>query len=316
MITKKAKTTDYFRRHLSPELLTYLKSGPGSTLMEAFRRHGLDVRLRDDYINAYTVGNSLANVYRARNSFRLKVSRKYLTGVELPNQRQRRPRKLLGKKPELPEYIDIDLNETSIAAYVGALSVIRKNAEDHYAKPEARWEERCARANICGCPQQVLDRQIAKGDASKPLSEGRKRRGAVRLDMITVLATPERGLVAVELKRDLDSRIQHVTRQLVKYLEFLDPDGSGLSAPIADSYAIACTQYAELGIAAPEPRAIEPGMPVYGLIGLANYNPRSQLLKRALADARSLEREVRYTFISKDEHPVLPPRGSWNKMVE
>jgi hypothetical protein len=303
----------YFKRHLSDWLLTFLTKGMGKALIDAFKINELDIRLRGDYVNAYAVGNSLAKIERVRQSARLSLSRKYLKGIELPDQvkpRERLPAQV-AKKPRAN--VTIALNKNSIDAYVRALPSIKANAQK-YAKPEARWEERCIRANIGGCPQEVLDRQIAKGDLTKTLAAGRKRRGAIRLDVLTVLAEPDRGVVAVELKRDLDGRIQHVARQLIKYLEFLDPNGEGLSEEIAASYQQAAGQSRALGLSAPSAKAISAGVPVYGLIGLANYNPRSKLLERAKKNAGSLPRNLYYCFINEGSDQELPPRTEWCRL--
>ena len=118
-------------------------------------------------------------------------------------------------------------------------------------------------------------------------------------------------LVAVELKRDLDNRIQEVASQTHAYLEMLDPSGAGLREDVARSYKLVCGQLKDLGLKAPSPDLIEVGMPVVGVVALANYNPKSKLLDRALADARSLERKVHFCRI-EDGDLILPPPACWS----
>src|SRR6266511_3455434 len=229
-LTTKKRTDrdrDYFRRHLGAKMFAFISTGPGKALLEAFLQHGLDVRLRDDYLNAYSVGNSLACVQlRGDGVGRLSLSRKYVKGTEL-SERIPRSRRAATSASKPRSYFEITLDDPGIVAYVRDLPLIKKTAEG-YAKPEARWEERCTIANSQGTPMVVLDRQIAKGDDSDGPAPGKKRRGAIRLDMVAALSEPHRGLVAVELKRDTDGRIQHVAKQVLKYVELLDPKGDGL----------------------------------------------------------------------------------------
>ena len=113
----------------------------------------------------------------------------------------------------------------------------------------------------------------------------------------------------LELKRDLDSRIQHVPVQLARYLDMLDPDGRGLREDVAESYRQVCEQLRALGRSAPDPSLIQPGMEVIGLVALANYNPKSALLGRALEKAGKLERRIYFCFLGTNG--IVPAPSRW-----
>ena len=119
-------------------------------------------------------------------------------------------------------------------------------------------------------------------------------------------------MVAVEMKRDLDSSIQKVSEQTAKYLRMLDPDGAGLREDVADSYRDVCHQLRVLGFEAPDPDRIRTGMPVKGLVVLADYNDKSELLQKAFDLALGLDREIGFCRISKDDL-ILPPEKGWSR---
>lgn len=154
-------------------------------------------------------------------------------------------------------------------------------------------------ANLEGTPLVVIDRQIVNG------------RPRVKLDMLAL--TVDRGeptLVAVELKRGLDNRIQQVAEQALKYVKMLDPTGAGLRADVARSYRDVCEQLRALGFKSCDPALIRAWMRVVGLVALADYNPRSRLLGRALKAARRLDRPIAFCQLTGDRL-TLPPSSQW-----
>ena len=278
-----------FRRGLSDEFVAWLSSGLGRRLLDLLVEHGLDVRLRNDYFNAYQAQCSLSKVeWRPRASTaRLVVDRAYLEGSELLAFADR------DKRPSF------DVSDEFLELYARELRRIRKTVSQQYASPEGRWEERCVRANLEGTPFLVIDRQIQ--NARPPL----------RLDLLAVSADPQAPLLlAVEFKRGLDNRIQHVPRQLARYLRMLDPTGHGLGEDVADSYHRVCTQLRSLGFAAPGPALVQPGMPVAGLVALANYNLKSKLLGRALVAAGRVDRPICFCFLTARQLEI-PPEREW-----
>jgi hypothetical protein len=277
-----------FARGLSSELLAWLMSPEGRALIGAFAEHGLDVRLRGDYFNAYWANCSIAKVswLPRRNRPLLRIHRKYL--VDAP------PLTAKGRG----DYVGFDLSTTDGVAYRSSLPAILGAAEKHIGE-EGRWEQRTIDSNLVGTPLLVIDRQVVNG---KP---------RVELDMLAVATAADKPmLVAVELKRDLDNRIQHVAEQALKYVKMLDPDGTGLRADIATSYRTVCQQLRDLGLKACAPDLIQLRMPVVGLVALANYNSKSQLLDRALEAARRLDRPIRFCHLDGN-HPRLPAPSEW-----
>lgn len=90
----------------------------------------------------------------------------------------------------------------------------------------------------------------------------------------------------------------------------LDPERSGLRADVARSYRLVCRQLRALGLKACDPDLVREGMPVLGLVALANYNDKSKLLGRARRHAGQLDRTVRFCFLD-DARPTLPPPREW-----
>lgn len=74
-----------FRRGLSDEFVAWLSSGLGRRLLDLLVEHGLDVRLRNNYFNAYEAQCSLAKVawQPRRRTARLEIDRAYLEESEL-----------------------------------------------------------------------------------------------------------------------------------------------------------------------------------------------------------------------------------------
>ena len=278
-----------FWRGLSDEFVAWLNAGIGRQLLDLLVRHRLDVRLRNDYFNAYAAQCSLAKVEwlpRTRTA-RLVIDRAYLEGSELLAQ---------AGDVKRPAFA---VTDAFLERYTRDLSRIGKTVAQRYASPEGRWEERCVRANLEGSPFLVIDRQIANA------------RPRLQLDVLAFSSDPKDPLLlAVEVKRDLDNRIQYVPEQLARYLRMLDPDGGGLREDVAASYRLVCTQLHSLGFTAPPPELVRPGISVAGLVALAKYSPRSKLLGRALEQARVLDRRVHFCFLSEDK-VVLPRASQW-----
>jgi hypothetical protein len=275
-----------FRRGLSPEFMAWLGSSRGARLLRLLERFRLDVRLRNNYLNAYRAQSSVARVkwQIRKGDARVEIDRAYLD----------RTRLLLDDK----KIQKFDVSDSFLDSYERDLPRIRSTIDKRYASPEGVWEARCVRANVGREMFQIVDRQIVN---SKP---------PLRLDILAVSTEHNRpAVIATELKRDLDSRIQHVPVQLASYLDMLDPGGRGLREDVADSYRLVCEQLRSLGGFAPDPNLIQAGMEVIGLVALANYNPKSALLGRALEKAGILERRISFCFLGTNG--VVPPSSRW-----
>ncbi len=275
-----------FRRGLSSEFLEWLGSSTGRRLLGLFDRFQLDVRLRNNYFNAYRAQSSLARVkWQMRKGIpRVEIDRAYL-------ERSR----LLVDGSKIQKF---DVSDQFLELYGRELPRIRSTVDKQYASPEGEWEAKCVSANLDRPTLQIVDRQIV--NSSPPL----------RLDVLAVSTEGDRpAILATELKRDLDSRIQHVPAQLARYLDMLDPGGRGLREDVASSYRLVCEQLRAIGRSAPDPDLIRAGMDVVGLVALANYNPKSALLGRALETAGSLERRINFCFLGTNG--VVPPSSRW-----
>ncbi len=282
-----------FRRGLSEEFFGWLRTGPGQALVDVFKRHDLDVRLRGNYLNAYDAQCSLARVqWNGRShTASLAIHKAYIQDSLLARQEN--------LNSERNSYARFAATAELVGRYADAFPEIRTLVSERYVKPEGKWEEECSRANLEGTPLLVMDRQIVSG------------RPPARLDVLAVggaESTPF--MVAVELKRDLDNRIQHVPGQTAKYLRMLDPEGAGLRDDVARSYVDVCRQLRALGFKAPDPGLVRTGMRVAGLVALANYKEKSELLARAFAEARKLDREIRFCKLGKHDL-VLPDEVEW-----
>jgi hypothetical protein len=281
-----------FHRGLQDELFDWLQTGLGKDLVDLFKDRKLDVRLRDNYLNAYQAQCSLARLQWARGKgASLAIHKAYLQGsplARLPNlNREHNPYARFAVTPEL------------VDKYAKALPAIKKLVAADYVKPEGEWEEDCCNANLQGTSLLVIDRQIVSG---KP---------AARLDLLAIGGSDsDPFMVAVEMKRDVDNRIQEVPEQTAKYLRMLDPDGDGLREEVADSYRDVCRQLRVLGFEAPDPDLVRANMPVKGLVAIANYNDKSELLRRAFEQALRLDRDIRFCRISGTDL-VLPPEEKW-----
>lgn len=281
-------TPSTFARGLSDGFVRELLHGSAGTILHACRAAGLDVRIREDYLNAYDEGRSVANLsWGPRRGVALRIHRKYL------------PLAILGDVAGASdaEYLSFAVDAALAAAFVAVLPEIRREAGGHCGDEE-RIEALIARANANGTQLVVLDRQVAF-----PGQHG-------RLDVAAVDTTGARPrLVAVEIKQGLDNRIQDVPEQAARYVRLLDPEGRGLRADVAAAWRTTCAQMQALGLQGPSPSLVTAGMTVVGLVVLANYNARSELLARAHAAAASLPHPVYLCEV--DARGLLPPPGEW-----
>ena len=280
-----------FQRGLSDALLQDLLAGPCETVLQACLRAGLDVRLRDDYLNVYFQGRSLARIHgRRRSPTKLEVHHKYLVADRIGDFAGRRS----------GYYCAYDVDATFAEAYAANLDTLIERAHTYVGREEdveARLLERNESSSVVCC----FDRQV-QVPGIRP-----------RLDLVGLLAADVPALVAIEVKRYPDTSIQRVPEQLHEYLEILDPTQEGLRHDIACSYRTVCTQLLELGLSAPDPARITVGMPVKGLVILGDYNPRSVLLSRANELAATLERPIHLWQPTHGDF-LIPGPEQWVRM--
>lgn len=259
-----------FRRGLSDALLQDLLHGPCELLLRACRSAGLDVRLREDYLNPYFRGRSLARIVgRRRRPAKLEIHHKHVAADRIGG--------CVGRRSGSYCAFDVDALFAEVyAAHLGALI----QCAGRYAGPEEDVELRLLERNGGAAAVCCFDRQIQVPGIRRTL------------DLMGFLGGRAPCLVAIEVKRYPDRRIQDVPRQLHEYLEIFDPTGEGLRGDVARSYRTVCEQLRTLGLPAPDPARITAGMPVKGLVIVSDYNSRSRLLPRAHELAATLDRPM------------------------
>ena len=280
-----------FRRGLSDALLRNLLHGPSGTVLRACRDIGLDVRLRDDYLNLYFRGRSLARIVGCRRGLaKLEIHHKYVVADRIGDRMGRRS----------GDYCAFYVDAVFAEVYAAHLDTMIKRAS-RYAGPEEDVELRLLERNDSTAAVCCFDRQIQV--------PGTRR----TLDLMGFLAGEVPALVAIEVKRYRDSRIQDVPRQLHEYLEILDPTQEGIRDDVARSYQRVCEQLRTLGLPAPDSTRITAGMPVKGLVIVSDYNPRSRLLPRAHELAAKLERPMHLWQPAGGEF-LIPGPERWVRM--
>ena len=280
-----------FQRGLSDAFLRDLLHGPSGTVLRACRDAGLDVRLRDNYLNLYFRGRSLAKIAgRHRGPAKLKIHQKYAVANRIGDRAGRR-----GK-----DYCDFDVDAAFAEVYAAHVDTMIERAR-RYVGPEEDVELRLLERNHSTATVCCFDRQVQV--------PGTRR----TLDLVGLLAGRVPALVAIEVKRYPDPRIQRVPQQLHEYMEILDPTHEGLRADVARSYRTVCEQLRKLGLPAPDPKQITVGMPVKGLVIVSDYNPRSRLLPRAHEQAAKLERPIDL-WQSRDGEFLIPVPDRWVRM--
>ena len=283
--------TSAFRRGLSANLLDDLTDGPCATVFRTCVGAGLDLRLRANAVNLYFRGRSMARIVgRNRVPHRLEIHPKYVVKGRIGE--------FVGRRSG--SYLAFDVNASFAETYAEELPVLVQKASKHVGQEED-VELRLLQRNDDSTDVCCFDRQVQV--------PGTRR--TIDIVGVTSMGTPI--LVAIEVKRYPDNRIQEVPGQLHKYLEILDLDRKGLRDDVAESYRTVCGQLRRLARAAPDPRRVTAGMPVMGLVIVSDYNPRSELLPRAHRLAAKLERPI-YLWKPGPGQFAVPPPGRWRRM--
>ena len=283
--------TSPFRRSLSDDLLGDLMDGPCGTVFRACVEAGIDVRLRANAVNLYFLGRSMARIVgRNRPPHGLEIHPKYVV--------EDRIGEFAGRSSG--SYLVFDVNAGFADAYAAELPALMRKARK-YAGHEENVELGLLRENDGTADMCCFDRQVQV--------PGTRR----TMDIVGLTTKSAPALIAIEVKRYPDNRIQHVPGQLHEYLEILDPDRKGLRDDVAESYRTVCGQLRRLGRAAPDPGRVAAGMPVMGLVIVSGYDPRSKLLPRAHRLAAKLERPI-YLWEPASGEFAIPPPMRWRRM--
>ena len=114
-------------------------------------------------------------------------------------------------------YLVFDVNTGFADAYAAELPTLMQKAGE-YVGHEENVEVRLLQRNDGTSDVCCFDRQVQV--------PGTRR----TIDIVALTRQSAPALVAIEVKRYPDNRIQHVPEQLHEYLEILDPDQKGLRA--------------------------------------------------------------------------------------
>ena len=229
-------------------------------------------------------------VGRSRLPHRLEIHPKYVAGDRIGE--------FVGRRSG--SYLVFDVNASFADTYAAELPALILKAGKHVGHEE-NVELRLLQRNDGAAHVSCFDRQVQV--------PGTRR----TVDIVGLTSKSAPVLVAIEVKRYPDNRIQHVLGQLHEYLEILDPDRKGLRDDVAESYRTVCRQLRHLERPAPDPGRVTAGMPVMGLVIVSGYNPRSKLLPRAHRLAATLERPIYLWELGAGEFEVPPP-AQWRRM--
>ena len=139
-----------FQRGLSRSLLEDLIDGPCGVVLRACREADLDVRLRDNYLNLYFRGRSLARIVgRYRQVAKLGIHHKYLVDDRIGDYIGRRS----------GSYCAFDLDSAFAKVYAAYLDSLIKRAYS-YVGPEEDVELRLLERNDSTVAVCCFDRQI------------------------------------------------------------------------------------------------------------------------------------------------------------
>lgn len=280
-----------FNRGLEPSHVADLQSGVTAPILAACRAARLDVRLRERRLTAYHAGRAVVTLRWPQGVATLDVHHKYVDPDGLPGH----------TRASSGDDVSVRITPELAARFPAELARLMANA-GRYVHHEERCEEQLLRDNAGSGPFVALDRQVGiPGTRSF-------------VDVVGVLDGPRPSLVLVELKRDLDNRIQEVPEQVSRYLGFFSPGGRGLREDVARSLATVAGQLTELGFPTPPPASIRPGMPVLGLVVLVRYNPRSQLLGRAQVVAGGLAHPIWLWIPEQEDKLAIPAQDQWTRM--
>ena len=218
-----------FDRGLSAAFFEDLKSGVSAPVLEACRVAGLDVRLRDDYLTAYSAGRAIATLSWRRGVVQFQVHRKYLSRDAFRNI----------KRIESRDKVIFSVTAPFAALFPTELPGLIQSASE-YMKVEEQSEATFLAQNAGDGPLVCVDRQVGvPGTRSY-------------VDVVGVLGGERSALVLVELKRDLDNRIQEVPAQVERYMEIFSPGGGGLREDVARSFGVVASQLLESGLSRPD----------------------------------------------------------------
>jgi hypothetical protein len=282
-----------FARGLSEAFLGELKSGRFKGLLDAAKQTGLDVQVREHYIDIYAKGRGVLNLREVptQRAYVAKTHVRFLVGVSLPCA--------LGRNGE---YCLFDATHEFVESCLVNLPALIHNTQP-YAKREATVEEEIIRASLLGnSPVAFVDRQIqTHGLRSKA-------------DLLGVARSGSAGgmVVLAELKVGLDGRIQEMMGKLEEYCQVFAPSGH-LRPDMVRAYRTVIAQKQVLGLLPEDVVPPDAGDQVQCLAVLSEYNAKSDLLRRLREAARGSRLSVMLVHLARGQC-LLPPAAEWEKL--
>jgi len=280
-----------FRRGLSETFMAELRSGVFSELLRVLKEHELDLQIRHNYLDSYHLGQAVLVLqeYPRLRCFRARVHTNYLQGVQLPNPVDR----------SYGTYLEFRADASFVEAYECAIATIIRNAS-RYVRKEAPVEENMLKAGLCpSSPGTFVDRQV--------------RVPGVRKQADLVGVTPCGQFILLELKRGLDSRIQHLVAQIGSYRHAMTSGAEFLRPDIADSYRTVIRQKQELDLLPKEVALVEGPLTVRCVLVLYRYVSKSRLLPRLRQAAKKAAFPIWLVQLEEDKYS-LPPESEWEQL--
>ena len=282
-----------FARGLSAGFMHELIRGRFTPLLRASLDRGLDLQIREKYINVYASGRSVLKLTETRMGYEADIHGKYLVDTPLPQARM-----------VADEYHRFTADDAFVQAYLAGVETIISNAVPPKAETrEATIEERIIRHSyVEDSPIVFIDRQIRAHGISK------------QLDLIGLSTSVEGETTAllVEIKQRLDNRIQKLMTQIGEYHAVFAPGGR-LRQDVTSSYQTVVHQKKQLGVI-PD-NVTFPSQPprVQCLLVLYAYDPKSRLLDRLRESARSSALRPKLVLIEEGCYG-LPPSEEWEQL--
>lgn len=278
-----------FNRGLSAGFLAELVEGRFAPLVSRTRSAGLDLQIRDDYVNIYHQGRSALKLSERKRppGYRASIHEEYLHDVSF------------GEIPENPrDYRDLDASVDFAEGYLGQLPLILANVDEH-ALPEGTVEQAIIAANCRDASSVILvDRQIQVPGVSR------------KADLVGLAGPDHDRFAIIELKQGLDQRIQDLISQIAQYHQVLTGPEGALRPDIHQAYRQVIEQKQKLGCLPEDIGLPSRQVPVECLLVLYDYNPRSVLLDRLRTAAKDSSLRVQLAMLPKGQF-VLPPEEEW-----
>ncbi len=278
-----------FARGLTEDFMRELIQGRFTPLLSASLDRGLDLQIRENYINVYASGRSVLQLRERGLAYEANIHRTFRDNTLLADTADR-------------QYRCFAADDAFVMTYLSEMGTVISNALAT-AKSEAAIEEHMIRRScLTDSPVVFLDRQIQTHGIRK------------RLDLVA-LSCPcneEASVILVEIKQGLDNRIQELMTQIREYHDVFAP-GGGLRQDVTSSYQTVVHQKKQLGVI-PD-NVTYPSQPprVECLLVLYAYNPKSRLLDRLRESARSSALRPKLVLIEEGCYG-LPPSEEWEQL--